>query len=79
MTCPIPRQSQLISAAGRTLPCGSEATVLTAVPGVDRRTGQTGFMVQRVCLEHSILFATWKMIERLRQHERENPRRIIAA
>lgn len=78
-TCPIPRKSQLITAAGPTTLCGEPADVMTVIPMVDQRTGQRYPEFGYTCLHHAISIATWKLVENLKAWERQNPRRIITA
>lgn len=77
--CPAPRKRQLVVSAAAPLPCGEPATVLTAVPMRNNKTGELGTVPQKLCLDHSIEAASWKLIYAILQHDRKNPRRVIAA
>ncbi len=71
MKCPMPRESQIITAAGKYLTCDAEADVITAVPVVNNRTGEHGFAAQYLCLDHSVRCAVWKLIERINAAQKE--------
>ncbi len=78
MNCPIPRKSQILTAAGSVIPCQDEATVLTMAPFSDKATGKpAGLRPVYTCLYHAVEIATWKLSERLRAVDKQ--RRIITA
>ena len=63
MTCPLPRKNQIITTAGHRLECEGESTVIAAMPMSDRHTGQfQGFQLAKVCFDHAIDIAVWKLI-----------------
>lgn len=62
-SCPMPRKQRLVLASASTpLKCDQPATVMTAVPVRNNATGELGTVTQKLCLDHSIEAAGWKLI-----------------
>jgi hypothetical protein len=65
VNCPLPRKSQIITAAGPRLTCEKEPKVLADMPVKHNQTGQESMQFISICLDHAIDLAIWKLLVKL--------------